>query len=193
MSPKFVPKVQLTIFQHWFRYDGLASTKRQANIWTNDDLGYRRIHASLGLDDLSLDTELQKDDPMRNHSRSVNSISHDKHTLGCQRTTQINNPVISVLVSVSSTRVRRCKVAYFICIDFLWQWLNLDHHFRIRLDIRYISYVMNYSMEWQQKTWHRVPVFTRISHFTRHECWNHIACGKKEISMANQNSSGPFY
>ena len=32
--------------------NGLASTKRQPIIWTNDGLGYQRIYASLGLNEL---------------------------------------------------------------------------------------------------------------------------------------------
>ena len=32
----FFPTGQLTIFRHWFRYNGLAPPRRQAIIWTND-------------------------------------------------------------------------------------------------------------------------------------------------------------
>ena len=45
----FFLRVQLTVFQHWFMNsdNGLATTGRQAIIWTND--GYWRKYASLGL------------------------------------------------------------------------------------------------------------------------------------------------
>ena len=49
-----LPRVQLTIFQHWFRSDnGLAPSRRQAIIWINDGSVYRRIYASLGLNELT--------------------------------------------------------------------------------------------------------------------------------------------
>ena len=44
--------VKSTIYQHWFRDNGLAPTRRQAIIWTNDGLEYRCIYASLGLNEL---------------------------------------------------------------------------------------------------------------------------------------------
>ena len=47
-------RVELTIFQHCGSDDGLALTRWQAIIWTNDGLIYWRICASLGLSELTL-------------------------------------------------------------------------------------------------------------------------------------------
>ena len=48
-------RVQLTIFHHWFRYwlGAVQATSHYLNQWW---LVYRRIYASLGLNELSLDT-----------------------------------------------------------------------------------------------------------------------------------------
>ena len=49
----FFLRVQLTIRQHWFRYNGLALNRRQAIIWTNDGLIWWHTHAPLGLNELT--------------------------------------------------------------------------------------------------------------------------------------------
>ena len=46
------PRVQLTKSQHG-SYDGLAPNRWRAIIWTNGDLVYWRIYASLGLNELT--------------------------------------------------------------------------------------------------------------------------------------------
>ena len=52
VSLKFVPRVQLTIFQHWFR-EWLGADQATTIIWTHDGLVWWRIYASLGLNELT--------------------------------------------------------------------------------------------------------------------------------------------
>ena len=54
ISLRFVPKILINIIPALVQIMAwqLAPTRWQAIIWTNDGLGYRRIYASLGLDDL---------------------------------------------------------------------------------------------------------------------------------------------
>ena len=57
LSLKFVPKGPVN---NIVSNNGLAPTRRQTIIWTNDGLRYRRIYASLGLNEFACTPYLEK-------------------------------------------------------------------------------------------------------------------------------------
>ena len=51
ISLRFIPQGPVNNIPRFGSDNGLAQTRRQTIIWTNDDIGYRRIYASLGFNE----------------------------------------------------------------------------------------------------------------------------------------------
>ena len=95
ISLKFVPKVQLTIFQHWFRWwlGADQATSHYLNQWW---LIYRRIYASLGLDGLSTVTNV------------LFCIMQNKRIVWCHMPNMLN--YVQTIFFIGSIKVRLTKM-----------------------------------------------------------------------------------